>query len=162
MISSPPPPDQISPDPGDAPQAWGPRVMVLVSGGRSAAILAECAREVVARPPVIRLPSAAEFVCGVINVRGSLVPLVDLGQLLQAGRALPNGWVVTLDLGARRCALAVDSLPVLCAADAPPVNARDVGHAALRQQVRVAGTCMPLLDVAALADDLLLHQSHAM
>jgi chemotaxis signal transduction protein len=88
-------------------------------------------------------------------VRGTLVPLVDLGRLLSAEPANPAGWVVTLDLAGRRCALAVDSLPVLRAADAPP-GARPDGRAFLQHEVRVAGTTLPLLDVDALADDILL------
>jgi purine-binding chemotaxis protein CheW len=129
--------------------------MVLTAAGRSVAILATAAREVAPRPSAIRLPGAPEFVCGVVNVRGTLVPLVDLGRLLDAGPATPTGWVVTLDLAGRRCALAVDSLPVLRAADAPP-GACPTSQACLSAEVRVAGTALPLLDVDALADDILI------
>ena len=130
--------------------------MLLTAGGHTVAMVATSAREVLPRTAAIRLPAAPEFVCGVVNVRGTLVPLVDLGRLLQAEPATPAGWVVTLDLGGRRCALAVDSLPVLRAADALP-GARPTSHAYLHAEVRVAGTALPLLDVDALADDLLLH-----
>lgn len=133
----------------------GPRVMVLTAGTVTIAILADSAREVLPRPPAIRLPAAPEFVCGIVNVRGTLVPLVDLGRLLQVGPVHPTGWVVTLDLAGRQCALAVDSLPVLRPADAPP-GARLDGSVLLPAEVRVAGTTLPLLDVDALADDLLL------
>ena len=129
--------------------------MVLCGGGRSVAILAEAAREVLPRTQGVRLPAAPEFVCGVVNLRGTLVPLVDLGCLLHGGPANPSGWVVTLELGSRRCALAVDSLLVLRAADAPP-GAGPAGPAFLLREVRVAGTTLPLLDVDALADDILL------
>ena len=88
-------------------------------------------------------------------MRGTLVPLVDLGRLLETEPANPSGWVVTLDLGGRRCALAVDSLPVLRAADAPP-GARPTRRTFLHSEVRVSGTTLPLLDVDALADDILL------
>lgn len=118
-------------------------------------MLATSAREVLPRTPAIRLPAAPEFVCGVVNVRGTLVPLVDLGRLLHLEPTTPSGWMVTLELGARRCALAVDSLPVLRAADAPP-GACPGDHAVLPMEVRVAGASLPLLDVDALADDLLL------
>ena len=88
-------------------------------------------------------------------MRGTLVPLVDLGRLLDAGPADLSGWVVTLDIGGRRCALAVDSLPVLRAADAPP-GARPTRHVFLQSEVCVSGTTLPLLDVDALADDILI------
>jgi len=154
MINAPPPASQ---EPTDASmiRATGPRVMLLQGGGTTVAMLAASAREVLARMPAIRLPAAPEFVCGVVNVRGTLVPLVDLGRLLDHGPSTPSGWVVTLELGGRRCALAVDTLPVLRDAEAPP-GARPAGSALLRSEVRVAGTTLPLLDVAAMADDLLL------
>jgi hypothetical protein len=63
---------------------------------------------------------------------------------------------VTLDLGDRRCAVALDALPVLRLTEAPP-GAVPAGHACLATEVRVAGASLPLLDVDALADDLLLH-----
>ena len=129
--------------------------MLLKAGNATVAIVADAAREVLPRPLTIRLPAAPEFVCGIVNVRGTLVPLVDLGRLLKAEPASPFGWVVTLDLAGRRCALAVDSLPVLRPADAPP-GVRSDGSLLLPTEVHVAGTTLPLLDVDALADDLLL------
>ena len=135
--------------------ASGLRVMLLRAGGATIAIAASAAREVTPRPSAIRLPGTPEFVCGVVNVRGTLVPLVDLGRLRDAEPADPTGWVVTLDLAGRRCARAVDSLPVLRAADAPP-GARPASHAFLRSEVCVEGTTLPLLDVDALADDILI------
>jgi purine-binding chemotaxis protein CheW len=157
MISAPTPASQpatsnVAPD-ADAP--GGPRVMLLSGGGKTVAMDAKVAREVTARMSAIRLPGAPTFVSGVVNVRGTLVPLVDLGRLLDAAHPCPSGWVVVLDLGGRRCALAVDTLPVLRAADAPPSGSPD-GRAFLTHEVRVAGVMHPLLDVDALADDVLL------
>ena len=156
MISAPPLPGNPTPDPVASATEAGPRVMLLRAGGATVAIHADRAREVAVRPAAIRLPGAPSIVCGVVNVRGTLVPLVDLGRLLECAPATATGWLVTLDLGGRRCALAVDALPVLRAADAPP-GARPTGHACLTAEVCVAGTTLPLLDVDALADDILLH-----
>lgn len=128
--------------------------MLVQGGARTVAMLADWAREVAPRPASVRLPGAAEFVKGVVNVRGALVPLVDLGTLLDAGPANPAGWVVLLDIDGRRCALAVDTLPQLHTADAPPGAAPDGD--AHRLTVHVAGSLHPLLDVPALADDFLL------
>ncbi|HYW49190.1 MAG TPA: chemotaxis protein CheW [Gemmatimonadaceae bacterium] len=152
MISAPPP----TPDSTGEIAAAGPRVMLLHAGGGTLAMAASAAREVTPRGTAIRLPGAPSIVCGVVNVRGTLVPLVDLGRLLDAAPASAEGWLVTLDLAGRRCAIAVDSLPVLRVADAPP-GARPAGSAFLSHEVSVAGTVLPLLDVDALADDLLLH-----
>ena len=130
--------------------------MLLRAGESTVAIYADRAREVAVRLLAIRLPGAPSIVCGVVNVRGTLVPLVDLGRLLERDPVTATGWLVTLDLGGRRCALAVDSLPVLRAADAPP-RAFPTSHVCLTTEVSVAGTTLPLLDVDALADDIMLH-----
>lgn len=129
--------------------------MLLTAGGTTVAVAAEAAREVTRRMTAARLPGADEFVCGVVNVRGAIVPLVDLGRLLGTGQSTPDGWVVTLDLGGLRLALAVDVLPLLRAADAPR-GARPSDHRYLDHEVLVAGASFPLLDVGALADDILL------
>ena len=160
MTPHPHPTKSPTTEPVRADHTVGARMMVLVGGSVAVAMPADKAREVLPRTPAIRLPGAPAFVCGVVNVRGTLVPLVDLGRLLDVAPANPSGWIVTLDLAGRRCALAVDSLPVLRAADAPS-GARPDGHAFLQCEVSVAGTTLPLLDVDALADDLLLHHVHA-
>jgi purine-binding chemotaxis protein CheW len=129
--------------------------MLLRSGTSTVALNAAVAREVTHRPRAIRLPGAPPFVCGVVNVRGTLVPLVDLGRLLEREPANPAGWIVVLDLGTRRCAIAVDSLPVLRVADAPAGACSDA-RAFLGTEICVAGVTLPLLDVDALADDVLL------
>jgi len=145
-----------TPDIHAADAIGGLRVMILSAGGAVAAIDASRVREVALRALAVRLPGAPSIVSGVVNVRGTLVPLVDLGLLLGSAPAGATGWLVTLDLGGRRCALALDSLPVLRTADAPP-GAVPAGHVCLASEVAVAGATLPLLDVDALADDLLLH-----
>ena len=128
--------------------------MVLDSGGARFAVLATDAREVAPRPDVIRLPGAPEFVTGIVNLRGTLVPLVDLGRLRGAAPATLTGWVVVLDLAGQRCAVAVDALPALRVADAPPRACHD-GGADLT--VCIDGVSIPLLNVVSLANDVLHH-----
>ncbi|MDN5873825.1 MAG: chemotaxis protein CheW [Sinobacteraceae bacterium] len=40
-------------------------------------------REIVPRPPLARIPGAKAFLCGMANLRGSLLPVTDLGLLAQ-------------------------------------------------------------------------------
>ena len=150
MISSPTPALSIT---ADAPA--GPRVMLVHAGGRCVALNASSVREVAQQLRAIRLPGAPPFVSGVVNVRGTLVPLVDLGRLIADTSVQPNGWLVMLELSGRRCALAVDSLPVLIAADAPASACSD-GSTFLDHEVCVGGARVPLLNGEALAVDFLL------
>ncbi len=139
----------------DAAADGGPRLMLLQRGTSCFALLASAVREVAPLGRSIRLPRAAEFVTGVVNLRGTLVPLVDPGCLLGLACDVTPRWLVALELGGRRCALAVDTLPVLRTADTPP-GARPASHRCFDREASVAGTSYPLLDVEALADDVLL------
>lgn len=68
--------------------AKGPRLtMVSFSlGGQTIAIPASFLREVLEPLPVTRVPGAGAFAPGVVNVRGSVVPLADLGIALNMPR----------------------------------------------------------------------------
>lgn len=155
MISAPPHPPTLTPDDRVADAVGGLRVMVVRAGGQVVAIDAARVREVAPRGMPTRLPGAPSIVSGVVNLRGSLVPLVDLGVLLGSEAASPTGWLLALDLGTRRCALALDALPRLCVAD-PQSSRAASGHPCLAAAAVVDGDTMPLLDVDALADDILL------
>lgn len=53
-------------------------VVTLRLGGELMAIPAECLREILEPVPVTRVPQAGNFIGGLINVRGVVVPLADL------------------------------------------------------------------------------------
>ncbi|MDT8856028.1 chemotaxis protein CheW [Paracoccaceae bacterium Fryx2] len=53
-------------------------VVTLKLGGEMMAIPADCLREILEPVAVTRVPQAGEFVSGLINVRGVVVPLADL------------------------------------------------------------------------------------
>lgn len=76
-------------------------------------------REVIGRPRLTRVPGARSWLLGVANVRGSLLPVTDLGALLDCGPAvdgreqrvlvlqqdgLPAGFLVDEVIGYRRFA----------------------------------------------------------
>jgi purine-binding chemotaxis protein CheW len=60
--------------------------------------------------PIERLVGAPPFVLGVAIIRGSLAPVIDLAMLLGSGDASPPNRFVTLRVGDRRVALAVQSV----------------------------------------------------
>jgi twitching motility protein PilI len=106
-----------------APEAAGGQEWVGVAcrmGGETFLIAREETREVLGYPAVItRIPGAKNWVRGLANVRGALLPVVDLRQFLGSGstspgrntrvvvvnhREIPAGLVVDEVLGFRRFA----------------------------------------------------------
>ena len=57
-------------------------LVTMALGMQTLAIPAELLREILDPLPVTRVPGAGPFVPGVVNVRGSVVPLADLKQAL--------------------------------------------------------------------------------
>ena len=77
-----------------APDAAAGREWVGVAcrmGGETFLIAREETREVLGYPAVItRIPGAKSWVRGLANVRGSLLPMLDLRQFLGSGAATPG------------------------------------------------------------------------
>jgi purine-binding chemotaxis protein CheW len=85
--------------------------------GEDYLVAIERVRELVAAAPLTPLPGAPRWVRGVFNLRGSVVPLVDLGVKLGVGTSeatLHTSWmVVELHSERRRQLLAVETDEVL-------------------------------------------------
>lgn len=69
---------------------------------------------------VTRIPDAPEFIKGVINLRGTIVPVVDLRLKFKLGEAVYNALTVMiiLNIGARVVGMVVDSVSDVIALDA--------------------------------------------
>ena len=114
-------------------------------GGRVYALDVTCLREVVRWQPVTPLPKAPSLIEGVIDLRGAVVPVVDLGRALggdpvKTGRrsriaiAEVEGLVLGLAVDA-----AIEVLPVNVAAmEDPPGLATQAGYDTTRAVVRRA------------------------
>jgi purine-binding chemotaxis protein CheW len=65
------------------------------------ALPASTVREIIAPPPITRLPNAPDHVRGVMNLRGRIVPVIDLRRRLGLAAATLNRetCVVVLDTG---------------------------------------------------------------
>ncbi|MFL5797780.1 MAG: chemotaxis protein CheW [Actinomycetota bacterium] len=89
------------------------RVVVLGLGSEEYAISTERVSQVIAAPRVTPVPTAPPAVLGVFNLRGEVVPLLDLPRLLglgsAAGNAMPFAVVVETPRG--RAGLTVEGLP---------------------------------------------------
>jgi len=103
-------------------------------------------REVVRADHLVRVPGASPMVRGVINVRGTVVTVLELSVLLRARRAVTVPSIVLLEHGSRVIGVAVDAVRDV-RLDAP-VASDDV---ALSEQTHVT----PLDAVALCAPHLL-------
>jgi twitching motility protein PilI len=147
----------------NAPEASGGPEWVGVAcrmGGETFLIAREETREVLGYPVVItRIPGAKSWVKGLANVRGSLLPMLDLRQFLGSGttapgrntrvvvvnhREIPAGLVIDEVLGFRRFAESEFN------AEAPPTVIRCEAY--LAGAFRRGGEVWPVLSLKALVE----------
>ena len=69
-------------------------------------------REIRAWTPTTAIPHAPSFVRGVVNLRGTVLPVIDLSERLGWGRIDPTGWhvIIVLQIGSQLNGLIVDSV----------------------------------------------------
>lgn len=85
------------------------RSLVFCVAGRVYACPVSAVREVVPLARVARLPGAPVSILGLINVRGSIVTVVNAGELLHPGApARAQTMVLVVDVGERGVGLAVE------------------------------------------------------
>ncbi|MDE0855874.1 MAG: chemotaxis protein CheW [Nevskia sp.] len=72
---------------------------------------------------VTRIPDAPEFIKGVINLRGTIVPVIDLRLKFRLGEASYNALTVmiVLNIGSRVVGMVVDSVSDVIALDAAQI-----------------------------------------
>ena len=100
-------------------------------------------REIVRSQETTALPSAPELIEGVIDLRGAVIPVVDLARALGSGRAGGDGnariAIVELDelVFGLRVDAAVDVIsPAAASVEEPPALATHSGYDAVRAVVR--------------------------
>jgi len=148
---------------GSAPQTSAGREWVGVAfrmGGETFLVAREETREVLGYPVVVtRIPGAKSWVKGLANVRGQLLPMLDLRQFLGSGstaagrntrvivihhREIPAGLMVDEVLGFRRFAETEFNV------EAPPTVIRCDGY--LAGAFRRGGEVWPVLSLKSLVE----------
>jgi purine-binding chemotaxis protein CheW len=123
------------------------------AGGEHYALPVERVLEVGALGEVTPVPGAPPAVIGVRNLRGQIIPVVDLAELLGLDAATERSSVVVADVGGGRTGLAVESVEDVGELP-PPSESTDAKH--LTGAALVDGVLVGLVDldsaVAALAD----------
>jgi purine-binding chemotaxis protein CheW len=102
------------------------RVVVFQVGDLACGILASRAREILAPLPTTRIPGAPDIVIGLVNVRGSLLTVVDGHRLLERP-PLPEheGALLVVEVGTRRLGLAVGRVDDLFEIPVAQLEARE-------------------------------------
>ena len=87
------------------------RVLLLAVGGRTYGWAIDAVREIIPFRRATRLPGAPSFVLGLINLRGTIVTVLDLGARLGVGAAdRSEGSIILVQHGARTVGIAVDEV----------------------------------------------------
>jgi purine-binding chemotaxis protein CheW len=154
-----PPATPATPAPATGP--WPGTVLSLSLAGQAFAIDIACVREIRSFEPPTPLPGAAAGVLGVINLRGTIVPVIDLrcrlGLPARAGGA--GSAVVVVEQPSRLDGVVVDAVDdVLEIAPSqwrpvPPLGLLSMRQAHLRALASVDQRLVQLLDMAALLRD---------
>ena len=119
-------------------------MLVVRAGERQYAIPVTQVREVFRAERVTHVPGAPALVRGIVNVRGAVVTVLDLAELLGAGRAVTSTSVVLLEHGSRLIGLAVDAVCDVRVQEATPSDAGEAERALVAPLDAVA-LCAPHL-----------------
>jgi len=86
------------------------RSLIFRAGGHVYACPIDAVREVVPLEQITRLPGAPLFVSGLINVRGTIVTVIDAGLYLHSRTCRAPGSIMLIDIGTRLVGLLVDTV----------------------------------------------------
>ncbi|MFN2565679.1 MAG: chemotaxis protein CheW [Gemmatimonadaceae bacterium] len=128
------------------------RTLLFRAGDRMFGCSIDAVREIVPQRRATRLPGAPPSIQGLINLRGTVITVVDLPLWLGAERpAASDGSIVLVDHGARVAGVAVDEV-----LDVQVVASEDVAgtvgdkDGAVRGMGRLGDTVVILLDITRL------------
>lgn len=137
----------------------GARLLVFRVGAVQCAVEASEVREITAIEPPTRIPGAPPAVAGVVNIRGRIVTLVDVGQRLTLPSHDAGGSLVLLDVGSRTVGLMVDEVLDLISVPKEALAEREelpgVGAEYIRAVGRHGEHAFALLDTDALVNPIL-------
>jgi purine-binding chemotaxis protein CheW len=135
------------------------RTLLFRAGDRTFGCGIDAVREIVPQRRATRLPGAPASVQGLINLRGTIVTVLDLALWLGAERAAAaDGSIVLIEHGSRTAGVAVDEV-----LDIQTVALEDVSetvggdrNGAVRGMGRLRDTVVILLDITCLVRQALV------
>jgi purine-binding chemotaxis protein CheW len=144
------PPEQVA---EEGPQVPTRRLLVFDVGGSTFACEMESFREIITPHPMTRLPGAPNTVCGLINLRGTIVTVIDGGFVLgMQGYAPASGLILLADYLERWIGIGVDDVRDI--QDVPidqfsAANASEASQTAITGAVEIEGQRVLVLDINA-------------
>lgn len=95
------------------------RIVLLGVGGHWFGVAIGAIREIIVPRPYTPLPGSEPYVLGLINLRGRIVTVVDLGVRLglRAASAAPDHSIVVLEHGGRLVGMAVEEVSRIVRSD---------------------------------------------
>lgn len=95
------------------------RMVLVAAGEHRLGIPIERVREVIPARPYTPLPGSEAHVCGLINLRGRIVTVIDLGARLRLAPAAsrPDHSIVIVEHGGRQVGMAVEEVARIAAVD---------------------------------------------
>jgi purine-binding chemotaxis protein CheW len=124
-----PPPEEVL---AEEPQVPTRRLLVFELGGHSFACDMDAFREIVPNQEMTRLPGAPDTICGLINLRGTIVTVIDGGVSLgKAAFRRAEGLILLVDFVDRWVGVGVDDV-------------RDIQDVPIDQFVSAGETEIPL------------------
>ncbi|WP_068089683.1 chemotaxis protein CheW [Novosphingobium rosa] len=117
-------------------------------------------REIRAWTPTTRLPHVPAYVAGVVNLRGTVLPVVDLAARLgwEPTAPTPRHAIIVTQLGGKSCGLIVDAVSDIVTIDGdtlqqPPTTSGDPIVSFLEGLAAIDERMVMVLNLAALAED---------
>ena len=150
------PPEEVA---EEGPQVPTRRLLVFEVGGGAFACEMESFREIVSPHPMTRLPGAPDTVCGLINLRGTIVTVIDGGVVLgRQGYTRSAGLILLADYNERWIGIGVDDVRDI--QDVPidrfsAADAAEASQAAIIGAVEVEGQRVLVLDINAVIEQVI-------
>lgn len=142
------------------PEDQGDLFVIFQLGGERYGAGIDCVQEIIKPRSITEIPHSPDYLAGVINLRGRIVPVVDLRRKLRMEprahtpstrimvavvRDLTLGMIVD-------CALAVRPIPAHRIEAAPPMFSAAVDPGAISGLAKIDGELVTLLDLQAVLD----------
>lgn len=88
------------------------QLVVFLLGNEEYAIDISCAQEIIRVPGLTKLPNTPEFIEGVFNLRGKVIPVIDLKKRFGFGQSekKDDRRLLVLDLGQMKLGIIVDDV----------------------------------------------------